>query len=67
MTGVAFVNTRYMKGMPFLPFSRSKRVYKRIRGEASVGGGGRGVPPRIKLCQELCPDFVEYPPGIIHT
>ena len=52
-----------MKG-PFL----SKRVYKRIRGETSVGGGGgRGVPPRIKLCQELCPDFVEYPPGIIHT
>ena len=33
-----------MKG-PFL----SKRVYKRIRGETSVGGGG-GESPRIKVC-----------------
>ena len=35
-----------MKG-PFL----SKRVYKRIRGETSVGwGGGGGESPRIKVC-----------------
>ena len=34
-----------MKG-PFL----SKRVYKRIRGETSVGGGGGEESPRIKVC-----------------
>ena len=44
MTGVPFVNRRYMKG-PFL----SKRVYKRIRGETPVGGGGE-ESPRIKVC-----------------
>ena len=55
MTGVPFVNRRYMKG-PFL----SKRVYERIRGETSVGGGGEGrVSPSEK--------FVEYLPGRIHT
>ena len=54
MTGIAFVNKRYMKGMPFL----SKGVYKRIWGETSAGLGG-GEPLRI--------NFVEYPPGIIHS
>ena len=37
----------------------SKKVYKRIRGETSEGwGGGKTLPVY---------NFVEYPPGIIHT
>ena len=38
----------------------SKKVYKRIRGETSEGwgGGGKSLPVY---------NFVEYPPGIIHT
>ena len=50
MTGVPFVNRRCMKG-PFL----SKRVYKRIRGETSVGGGGGkgGASPHKTLSGAL--------------